>query len=377
MRVGFFLVAAACSFHHGNAQLTPVDATSDTAVDASTATRVLLTIHNSLRGESFDDFAAQVAVDPTRIEYAFTAAGGADVRFFASDDATPLPYELDTWNPTGRSAFWVRVPTIPAFTDMNIWMHYGDPTATSQSNPHAAWSAEHVVVWHFNEDPSTGVHDSTANAHDGTASTGIDASRLVTGPIGKGLQFQSSATECVLAAPSPQFTLPTYTWQMWMNGDDAPTTIGSGNNLEPISNGDVGFNFAWDHHLTAFTAAAAQHSTASAAWGSQTVGAATVSMQTWYLVTATYDGTQLCAYLDGAARGCSPIGTPDPPNGSLSVGGPNAGTGCLPGTFGGRIDEMRVESVARTPARIDAEFQSQADDPASPFVTFGMPQRLP
>ena len=376
MRVGMFLLVAGCSFHHGNGLVTP-DATPDTPVDqnTSTATRVLLTIHNTLRGESFDDFVAQVAVDPTRIDYSITAPGGADVRFYASDDATPLPYELDTWNPSGRSAFWVRLPTIPAFNDLNIWMHYGNPMATSQSDPHAVWSAEHVVVWHlYDSDPAGGVHDSTANAHDGTA-MGVDASRLVAGVIGNSLEFQGGGTECVIAPASTQFTLPTYTWQAWMNGDAAPVTITSGSNQDAISNGDVGFNFGWNHYNSGYTAAAAHRD--ATAWAAQTVGPSNISAATWYLVSATYDGTQLCTYLDGAAKGCVTVGTPLPPNGSLSIGSPNTtATGCTTGTFPGRIDEVRVDSVARTQARIQAEYQSQADLQASPFVTFGTPQRL-
>jgi biopolymer transport protein ExbB len=376
MRVGVFVLAAGCSFQHGNAQVT-VDGPPDVTIDTpqSTATRVLLTIHNSLRGESFDDFAVLVALDSTRIDYSLTAPGGADLRFYASDDATPLAYEIDTWDPAGRSAAWVLVPTIPAFTDMNIWMHYGDPTASSQSNPNAVWSASHVVVWHLEGDPSAGVVDSTANAHVGVASTGIDASRLVTGVIGNALEFHSTASECVLAPVSTQFTLPTYTWQEWLNGDAAPMLITTGSNEDTISNGDVAFNFGWDHYGSGYVAAAAQRD--MTAWQSQTVGPSNIVAQTWYLVTATYDGSQLCSYLDGAAKGCVAVGTPLPPNGSLSVGGPNAGAGCLPGTFPGRIDEVRVENVARTQARIQAEYQSQADLPASPFVTFGTPEKLP
>jgi len=375
MRVGLFLLFAGCSFHHGNAQLTN-DATPDTPADqpSSTATRVLLTIHNSARAESFDDFAAQIALDSTRIDYSITAPGGGDVRFFASDDATPLPYELDTWNPTGRSAFWVRLPTIPAFTDINIWMHYGDPMATSQSDPNAVWSAEHVVVWHFNQDPTTGVLDSTANAHDGTA-MGVDASRLVAGTTGNALEFHTGATECVIAPASSQFTLPTYTYQMWVNGDTAPVTITTGSNQNAISNGDVGFNFAWNHYGAAFTAAAAHRD--ATAWQAETVGPTNIDALTWYFITATYDGSQLCSYLDGAAKGCVAVGTPLPPNGTLSVGAPNTtATGCTTGTFPGRLDEIRVENVARTQARIQAEYLSQADLPASPFVTFGTPEKL-
>ncbi len=377
MRLGVLVLAAGCSFHRGSAQL-PADATPDTHeyqdAPSSTATRVLLTLHNSTRAEALVDFPVLVALDPTRIDYSITAPGGADLRFYAADDATLLDYEIDTWAPGARSAIWVRVPNIPASSDQNIWMHYGDPSASDASNPHGVWSSEHVVVWHLAADPSAGVPDSTANAHDATATAGVDASRLVPGPIGNALQFQGGAVECVIAPASAQFTLPTYTWQEWLNGDSAPVTITSGNNEDPISNGDVGFNFGWNHYTTAYTAAAAHRD--ATAWQAQTVGPSNIAAQTWYLVTATYDGSQLCSYLDGAAKGCVTVGTPEPPNGTLSIGGPNAGAGCVAGTFPGRIDEVRVASVAHTALRVQAEYVNQADLPATPFVTFGTPQRL-
>jgi biopolymer transport protein ExbB len=385
MRLVLVALCAACSFHDGVGANGTDAAAPDARVylDAapSTAMRVELTLHNAQRAEALLDFPVLVALDAGRIDYAHTAPGGADLRFFAADDATPLDYEIDTWMAGGRSAAWVRVPSIAANTDAHIWMHYGDPAATSQANPPAVWSSEHVVVWHLSQDPASGaanaIVDSTSRAHHGTATSLLDASRLGAGPIGSSLAFHTVANpgfECVLAAPSSDFTLPRYTWSAWLSGDSAPAT-GGGGNLEPLSNGDVGFNFAWNHNTAAYTAAAAQRD--ANLWAAISVGPSNVAAGTWYLVAATYDGTQLCSYLDGVQKGCAASGTPEAPNGSLSIGGPNVASGCTYGTFAGRIDEVRVTSSAQTPARLDAEYATQADLPASPFVTFGTPERVP
>jgi biopolymer transport protein ExbB len=383
MRAAVIAMCAGCSFHHGNAGV-EVDAAPDMRVyldtPASTATHVQLTLHNNTRNEMLVDFPVLVALDPSRIDYSICAPGGADLRFFAADDATPLAYEIETWSSGRSSAVWVRVPAIPALTDANIWMHYGDPNATDNSNPPGVWSSEHVVVWHLAEDPASGaadaIRDSTARDHHGTSTAQLDASRKVMGAIGTGLRFQAVANpgvECVLAASSPDFTLPTYTWSAWLYGDSPPTT-GGGGNLEPISNGDVGFNFAWNHNQAAFTAAAAHRD--AAVWAANTVGPSNITASTWYHVAATYDGVQLCTYLDGAAKGCVPVGTPLPPSGSLSIGGPNYNGTCTFGSFSGRIDEMRVANVARSALRIEAEYLTEADLPATPFVTFGTPSPL-
>jgi biopolymer transport protein ExbB len=381
-RAGVLLVCSACSFHRGDA-LERADAPPDMRVymDAppSTAVEVLLTLHNNTRNETLTDFPVLVALDPTRIDYSVCAPGGGDLRFFAADNATPLQYEIESWQPGATSAVWVRVPSIPALIDANIWMHYGDPAATTTANPPAVWSSEHVVVWHLGDDPASGaadaVKDSTSHAHHGTSTAQLDSSRVIPGVIGNALEFQAVAPayECVLAGASSDFTLPVYTWSGWFYGMSAPSMGTGGYNKEPLSNGDVGFNFAWDHNLATYVAAAAQRD--ATAWAAQTVGPANIAAATWYHVAATYDGSQLCSYLDGAAKGCVTVGTPLPPNGSLSIGGPNTATGCAAGSFLGRIDEVRVANVARSQLRLQAEYLTEADLPASPFVTFGTPQK--
>src|SRR4051812_35599787 len=40
-------------------------------------------------------------------------AGGADIRFSKSDGSTPLPYEIENWDPNG-AAIWVLMDTVKA-----------------------------------------------------------------------------------------------------------------------------------------------------------------------------------------------------------------------------------------------------------------------
>jgi hypothetical protein len=59
---------------------------------------------------------------------------GGDIRFTDSDGATLLSYWIEpgTVN-TASTKIWVKVPSIPAGTK-TIYMYYGNPSATSQSN---------------------------------------------------------------------------------------------------------------------------------------------------------------------------------------------------------------------------------------------------
>ena len=77
----------------------------------------------------------------------------ADWRFvdlrFADESGNLLASEVDTWNPTGESLVWVKVPSLTAAT--KITAYYGWDLAPVVDDPKAVWSNGYVGVWHLNE----------------------------------------------------------------------------------------------------------------------------------------------------------------------------------------------------------------------------------
>ena len=72
---------------------------------------------------------------------------------------------------------------------------------------------------------------------------------------------------------------------------------------------------------------------------------------------ATYDSTQFCLYLDGVLNGTCTATTQTPRSDSIqapAIGTASDSTGALAGFFAGRVDEVRIRTVARTPAQIQA-----------------------
>ena len=65
-----------------------------------------------------------------------------DIRVIDSDDATQLPYwvEPNTCNTPPYTIIWVKVPSIPAGSK-TIYIYYGNPSATSQSNANSVFFA--------------------------------------------------------------------------------------------------------------------------------------------------------------------------------------------------------------------------------------------
>ena len=53
----------------------------------------------------------------------------------SSDNETSIPYWIESWNSTSEEAkIWVKVPYIPASGSSLIYLYYGNPSASSESN---------------------------------------------------------------------------------------------------------------------------------------------------------------------------------------------------------------------------------------------------
>ncbi|HEY1554065.1 MAG TPA: DUF2341 domain-containing protein [Kofleriaceae bacterium] len=372
MRALPWIVLVGCAFHAGAAS-NGGDAGSRGSGDGSgvrsAKRRVKLTFQNGMRSEALVELAALVVLDPTRIDYSDCQASGADLRFFDADDTTPLAYEIEAWNPGARSLVWVNVPRIDAASDADfIYMHYGDPSLADAQDPPAVWTSHAQGIYHMSQDPGPGglddMRDSSQAANHGTASAAMTSADRVDAAIGKGLRLEGNQTGVTASA----IALGTYTWAMWLDGDAAP--VAGGGNTEPL-NEDPNFNFAWDHGLAPYVTSAAHEGTTNT-WYTAHAGA--LAAATWYHLSATYDGTSLCMYVDGQAAGpCTLASTPLPPSGPLLIGSATS----VQASFTGMIDEVRLYDVAQTPARIDAEYASQRADEANPFVTFGATEVVP
>lgn len=122
----------------------------------------------------------------------FTLAKGGDMMFVDSN-GNPLPHEVDTWDTTGESLVWVKLPSTAAST--KITMYYGKGT-TSNASSTDVWS-DYVGVWHLSENGGANtdvtVHDSTEHGYTGTAK-GIATSGSAAGKIGSGWRISDSSS---------------------------------------------------------------------------------------------------------------------------------------------------------------------------------------
>jgi len=106
-----------------------------------------------------------------------------DIYFTKSDGTTRLDHEIESYNSgTGELAAWVRFPNLSSTEDTIIYMYYGNPTATDQSNPTAVWDDNFTMVQHLNETGTGTRYDSTKYSNNGITS-GYDGDEGTTGKI--------------------------------------------------------------------------------------------------------------------------------------------------------------------------------------------------
>jgi len=113
-----------------------------------------LPIDNASQAETFADFPILVALNSDRIDYADTQDAGEDIRFIDSDGLTELKYEIETWDETGTSYVWVKVPQIDGASNKDhIWLYYDNIGAADNQDAASVWTNGYSGVWHLNDNP--------------------------------------------------------------------------------------------------------------------------------------------------------------------------------------------------------------------------------
>jgi hypothetical protein len=143
-------------------------------------------------GETVAGAPVLVVLDPGVFDYGGAQDGGADLRFYDVDD-TLLAHEIESWDPTGRSFLWVKVPEVTGASDQDyIWLYYGNDAPPPPTGD--VWSA-YQAVYHL----AGNADDSAADMYDGDASGPKDTE----GRIGRGLLFDGNSDH-ILIGPGPR-----------------------------------------------------------------------------------------------------------------------------------------------------------------------------
>jgi hypothetical protein len=154
--------------------------------------RMLLKFNN-LPSDSLINFPVMVKLDSGNFNYGHARTDGYDIRFIDADNTTILAYERESWNPSGDSYIWVKVPQISTSGNNYIWMYYGYSSAMDGEDITNVWDPDYVGVWHLNSIVSGNFLDSTSYANDAGAL--FDTSVTSVGKIDSAAHFDGTDDE--------------------------------------------------------------------------------------------------------------------------------------------------------------------------------------
>ncbi|MDT3778353.1 DUF2341 domain-containing protein [Nitrospira sp. MA-1] len=326
--------------------------------------RQKLTFNNPAQAENFTDFPVLITLDAGNIDYTKVQNAGEDLRY-VDPDGTELAYEIESWNESGTSYVWVKVPQIDASSGTDyIWMYYDNAGATDNQNAAGVWSNNFEALSHLHDDFT----DSTGNAHNGSNNGSLD----INGTIGDGQFFDgvNDRIDIPSSAGIDNIFTGGATVSAWIN----PSAWGEGGYGRILDKGDAAIvTNGWALQLENTGSRLIFELGFSGTEGRWRSSDNAISLDTWQLVTVVFDSSSATndptIYVNGVALGITESDTPSGTANSdagldLAIGNRSGSTDR---TFQGILDETRLETTIRSADWIKAQYLSMT----GAFVTFG------
>ena len=303
----------------------------------------------------------------------FVKANGGDLRFVDAN-GTLLPHEIDTWNESGVSTVWVKVPRLVkngTITACYGFTGSGDPAPV---NPKDVWDDDYVGVWHLGES-AVPLKESSETSSDFTTAYGSTINFATNGIVGGAVGFPAGGQYNSVVAPDhdaldgfSKFTIESWTLQDEHKQNAGILSKRGGYNVEtayylfdsgstvPIcvpTNKNVGTD--WSYHQA------------------QTLGE-------WNHLAYTVDMTKTTSNVHGVKNGVSSTwyvsrdyhGTMANSTSDLCLG--NLYVNNKDYSFNGQIDEVRISKCVRSDAWLKATYDTIA---SGVFASYAIGTELP
>jgi hypothetical protein len=309
--------------------------------------------------DTITDFPALIRLTGTNFIFAEAQSGGEDLRFTKSD-GTPLPYEIERWDAVAQSAeIWARVDTIYGNDSAHyITMYWGNPSAASASNSPAVFDTGNGFqgVWHLKEGTGLPAKDATGNHFDGTPSATAPAA--ISGAIGVALQFNGVSSYLQMkGTASGKLNFPeqgTYSVSAWIYADTLDTSyakIIEKNNFQYKLQIDIAKSWSFSEYENAI--------------GFELTNSPATA-KSWVYLAGIRSGNMQYLYVNGVCVNAAIFALPSSiardTTTDLSIG--KSAWNSVAEYFKGRIDEARVESMARGADWIKLCYINQKQDNA-------------
>ncbi len=312
--------------------------------------------------ETVTNFPVLIRLRSNEADIIAAANGGNSIRFSKADDATALPFQIESWSSTG-AAIWVLVDSVKGNNStQTIRMHYGNAAAANESNGPAVFDTAKgfQAVWHLNEAANDSARDATGNRFHG-APTG--APGTTAGMIGPARSFDGASQHFeVPNSASGKLNFPLdgfFTFSAWAlidpdAGDVDRVIVAKHDDQYALK---TSINAIW------------QFFEYDGNW--QTV-TAPYEMGRWTHLMGVMNGRDTYFYVDGVEAGsildCCSGGGNRNETANVFIG--RAGESARRWWYG-NIDEVRIASTPRSAAWAKLEYENQK--PVNSLANIGLP----
>ena len=355
------LDAAPSAAFHYRFRLSTVHGTSWTAATTPLAAgtdlstwkhSALLDLTGYAGSETLVDFPLLVRLSSTTVP-GFDAAELLSPPFgdlrFSTEQGDMLSHQVETWNPTGTSSVWVKLPALAVGTKLRVWWGMENQ---SPPLPSATWSSFNGV-WHLNQDLGFAM-DSSPNNLTATPTAITNATSAII-PGAAAFNGTSSTTAIDNA---PALNPNTISVEAWIR-TTATGTVAIFNKDQTT----LATNRVWQFRLNA---GKPEFIVFNATTNATAASADSINDNNFHHVCGTWDGSQIRMYVNGILKGSTPL------SGTLRGGQSNKafigrGENAAPAFFPGSIDEVRLSPVARSLDWVRATWDSQR--PTATFIS--------
>jgi hypothetical protein len=306
---------------------------------------------------------------------------------FVDEFDNSLPFEVDQWNASGNSLFWIRISTLhTGAQSTRIWL-YGDPinqfSGAGAREPRETWGNEFQGVYHMADDG----RDSSQGVNDGFD---IDVS-ATGGAVGRGAEFDQGGGTfgCITLPDNTDFLTNANgaTLMAWVYV--TANNIGSNQDFISISINNGGLSTVTSRHnlfLNTSGRPGANMRVDDSDGPNPRNDPAQLALNEWVHLTSTLAGSgqnlTWTLYVDGALSEQEILSTTNDPISQLPFSNTvatNSALGCEDNGSGrylrGRMDEVRIINEAKSGAWVNTQYVYQ-NTPES-RVLIGAPETAP
>jgi len=329
--------------------------------------RSLITIDKDQVPSQLSNFPVLVVIYENDTIYDLMNDNHTGIAFYSyEDNATEYAFECESYYKGGgvvTAYFWVNVTTVYSTKNTHIWFYYSGNTVDA-SNPNGTWNSGYDMVYHMNQN-SDDIQDSTSNNRDATAD--IDDGSLTYEQTGQVSYCVDFGREASFIMPE-DFMGADVTLEIWLKFDDYDLV-----HIVPLQfykEKRIYLDYNNEGSIDEFQL---QYNYLADTWEDITfdTGSNIGTTNFNYFVGTYEDSSSAKAYMNGVLKEeDGTVGTLSEPT---SSNGNRLGAyydGTIYG-FDGKIDEVRISNVVRSPSWIKASYNNMNNQTgANAFASF-------